>query len=209
MRLAETLVAVDRPGDFAQALMDLGATVCTPRRPRCPVCPWRHGCAALAGGAPEEFPRSAPRGEKPMRWGVVFWAERSDGAVLVRKRPSRGLLGGMVEFPTTPWRSTAWMAGEALEFTPLAGAWVEVPGEVRHTFTHFHLRLRLLHGRCNAAAEGEEGAAGEGEPWWCIPAHFPALALPTLMKKIARLVTAGAAPSLPLAPVVSTRAQES
>lgn len=209
MRLAETLVAADRSGDFAQALMDLGATVCTPRRPRCPACPWRVGCAALAGGAPEAFPRIAPRGEKPVRWGIAFWAERSDGAVLVRKRPPRGLLGGMVEFPSTPWRNTAWAAGEAIKLAPVAARWGELPGEIRHTFTHFHLRLKLLHGRC-ADTAGEGAPDGEGEPWWCVPADFPALALPTLMKKIARLVTvAGPAPSLPLEAVGLARLQES
>ncbi|HYN38430.1 MAG TPA: A/G-specific adenine glycosylase [Rhodospirillales bacterium] len=196
---AQALIATDRPGDLAQALMDLGATVCTPRRPRCPVCPWREGCAARAAGAPEEYPRPAPRSDKPQRQGVVFWAERPDGAVLVRRRPPRGLLGGMTEFPSTPWRNSAWSAEEAAALLPIAGRWQPLPGDVGHTFTHFQLRLRVLCGDCDSVAAAAAVAAAGGDGWWCAPDDFPGLALPTLMKKVVRLVAATkAAPPLPL-----------
>lgn len=218
VRLASPLTASERPGDFAQALMDLGATVCTPRKPRCPACPWRSACAGFAGGEPERFPRAAPRGEKPVRWGVVFWAERADGAILVRKRPPGGLLGGMVEFPSTPWRDGVWSAGEASRHEPLAGPWAEQPGEVRHTFTHFHLRLRILRTRRHdivtvgeAAREtANEAGEGEGAGWWWAADRLNELALPTLMKKVARLVAANdRAPVLALDPGVGRAAQES
>ena len=111
--LARTLTPERRTGDFAQAMMDLGATLCTPRRPRCPECPWRERCAAFKSGDPEAYPRRVAKAEKPTRHGVVFWAEREDGAVLVRRRPSRGLLGGMMEFPSTPWRAADWASDEA------------------------------------------------------------------------------------------------
>ena len=145
-----------------------------------------------------------------MRWGVVFWTERADGAVLVRKRAPHGLLGGMVEFPSTPWRDTAWSAGEATALAPLATRWVELPGEVRHPFTHFHLRLGVLHGRCDGAAAAGKKTPGVGEPWWCAAGGLPELALPTLMKKVARLVAAvSVAPSLPLALPGAPQPQES
>jgi A/G-specific adenine glycosylase len=209
LRLASPLATPDRPGDFAQALMDLGATVCTPRRPCCPACPWRGACAGLAGGEPEGFPRAKPQGEKPVRRGIVFWAERADGAILVRKRAPRGLLGGMVEFPSTPWRDGPWSVEEARRHAPAAAAWVEQPGEIRHTFTHFHLRLRVLRARCDPAAAGK--ARGEaGAPWWCAPDGLKDLALPTLMKKVARLVLASdRAPALALDPVTPSPVHES
>lgn len=196
-RLAGALAAAERPGDFAQALMDLGATVCTPLRPDCVSCPWRGDCAARRAGVAEGYPRTAPVAAKPTRWGVVFWAERPDGAVLVRPRPPRGLLGGMTEFPSTPWRNAAWTADEATPLAPVAARWVALSGEVRHTFTHFHLRLNVLRGRCNESPAIAQATLGGGAAHWCRPADFPGLALPTLMKKVAKLVEAARrAPSL-------------
>jgi A/G-specific adenine glycosylase len=187
-KLARALTPERRTGDFAQAMMDLGAVLCTPRRPRCPECPWRSRCAAFASGSPQLYPRRAERAEKPLRRGVVFWAEREDGAVLVRRRPNRGLLGGMMEFPSTCWRAEAWSVEEAVRQQPLAGRWSPLPGVVRHTFTHFHLELTVLAGR---ARDGPEPADGS----WCAPRDLPLLALPTLMKKVARMaISAGARP---------------
>jgi A/G-specific adenine glycosylase len=187
--LARTLTPEQRTGDFAQAMMDLGATLCTPRRPRCPECPWQRRCAAFAAGTPQLYPRRAEKGEKPLRHGVVFWAEREDGAVLVRRRPHEGLLGGMTEFPSTSWRAQAWPVEEALRQQPLAGRWSLLPGVVRHTFTHFRLQLAVLVGRIRDGAETVGGT-------WCAPRDLPLLALPTLMKKVARVaMSAGARPS--------------
>ncbi|MBI3673627.1 MAG: A/G-specific adenine glycosylase [Rhizobiales bacterium] len=100
---AQALVPETRPGDFAQGLMDLGATVCTPRRPACPNCPWAEHCAARRCGNPETFPLKRPKPALPVRRGVAFWIERADGAVLLRRRPEKGLLGGMMEVPCARW----------------------------------------------------------------------------------------------------------
>jgi A/G-specific adenine glycosylase len=177
---ARALTPERRTGDFAQAMMDLGATVCTPRRPRCPECPWRRHCAGYAAGSPQLYPRRAEKAEKPLRRGMVFWAEREDGAVLVRRRPNGGLLGGMMEFPSTSWRGEAWLVDEAVRLQPLAGRWSPLPEVVRHTFTHFHLELTVLVCRVRDAAEPVHGT-------WCRQPDLARLALPTLMKKVARM----------------------
>jgi len=184
--LVARLTPERRPGCFAQAMMDLGATVCTPRRPRCDACPWRESCAACAAGRPEDYPRRAVKPEKPLRRGVVFWVERSDGRLLVRRRSSDGLLGGMIEFPSTDWRADAWMPAEVRAAAPLPLCWQSLPGTVRHTFTHFRLELRLWAGRAEGLRGNPDGPAGF---WW--PADdLDSLALPTLMKKVALLARA-------------------
>jgi A/G-specific adenine glycosylase len=184
--LARELTPEQRTGDFAQAMMDLGATVCTPRRPLCRQCPWQSCCAASVGASPEDYPVRAQRREKPVRHGVVFWAERADGSVLVRRRPSEGLLGGMAEFPSTPWRAEAWSLEQASRLAPLLACWKALPGCVRHSFTHFHLELSVLAGRAVDGAALAEGT-------WYAPDAFALLALPTLMKKVARLVSSARA----------------
>ncbi|MGE0213544.1 MAG: A/G-specific adenine glycosylase, partial [Parvibaculaceae bacterium] len=137
--LLEPLVPEDRPGDFAQALMDLGATVCTPRKPQCLICPWTEECEGRRLGIAEALPRKAEKKARPTRRGVAFWIERRDGVVLLRRRPERGLLGGMLEVPSTAWagKLPADPSGEA----PVAARWRKLPGTVEHTFTHFHLVL--------------------------------------------------------------------
>jgi A/G-specific adenine glycosylase len=195
--LARMLTPERRAGDFAQAMMDLGATLCTPRRPRCPECPWRERCVALKSGDPEAYPRRIAKAEKPTRVGVVFWVERVDGAVLVRRRPSPGLLGGMMEFPSTPWRAAAWTIDEARSLAPVAAPWSALPGMVRHTFTHFRLELTVLAG----SVPEDEAIVGS----WCPPAGFRRLALPTLMKKVACLaISTGAQPTLALQSTLSS-----
>ncbi len=124
-------------GDYAQAMMDLGATVCLPRRPRCAACPLAKVCAAHAAGLAEDLPRRAPKKARPTRRGVIFRVVRSDGAILLRRRPERGLLGAMMELPSTDWREAPWAGPEALAQAPLAAGWTELPGLVRHNFTHF------------------------------------------------------------------------
>jgi A/G-specific adenine glycosylase len=176
--LARALVPEDRPGDFAQALMDLGATVCIPRAPRCGACPWKAACAAFAGGRPEAYPARAAKKGKPIRRGVAFWVERPDGAVLLRRRPERGLLGGMMEVPSTEWRERAWTETEAAAIAPVRARWRLLPGAVHHTFTHFHLELTVLAGRCRDAA-GAEGV-------WCPTDRLGVHALPSVMKKVVR-----------------------
>jgi A/G-specific adenine glycosylase len=141
----ENPAARGRPGDFAQALFDLGATICTPRRPACALCPWRGDCAAQQRGIQEELPRKAPKRARPLRHGVHFLLTDSVGQVLLRRRPPRGLLGGMLEVPGTPWRDERWGEAEAQDFAPLPGlSWRRVPGVARHGFTHFELEMVLL-----------------------------------------------------------------
>ena len=166
--LAGALVTAERPGDWAQALMDLGATICTPKSPQCLICPVQEYCAASATGAPETYPRRARKAARPQRLGAVFVLKRAENFWLVR-RPDKGLLGGMAALPTTPWREAQWTREEALALAPAAGEWKSL-GQVRHVFTHFALTLDVY------AAQGE----AEGEGWW-----GGAEALPIVFKKAA------------------------
>ncbi len=179
--LAARLTPATRPGDYAQAVMDLGATVCTPRNPACPECPWAAACVARARGLADELPRRTPKAKRPTRRGVAFWAVRADGSVLLRRRPDSGLLGGMMEVPSTPWREAPWTLAEARAHAPLAARWRRLPGVVRHTFTHFHLELEVL------TAKVEADAIADGV--WCLPEDLGEHALPSVMKKIVRHVT--------------------
>lgn len=176
--LADSLTPDRRSGDYAQALMDLGATVCTPRGPRCLLCPWKQDCAGR--DHPERYPARAPKPERPTRRGVAFWITRPDGSVLLRRRPEKGLLGGMIEFPSTPWVEGPIPAlASARSAAPLPALdWRELPGAVTHTFTHFHLELRILAGRV--------GRNASPSALWRRPDEFADQALPTVMKKIAR-----------------------
>jgi len=148
--LAARFVTGDRPGDWAQALMDLGATVCRPRAPLCLVCPLADSCLARAEGAPETYPRRTGKAERPHRHGVTFVLTRRHEVALVR-RPPKGLLGGMLGLPTTPWRSTPWSDAEIVGHAPGPGPWREI-GVVNHGFTHFSLDLRVLAARSRPSA---------------------------------------------------------
>ncbi len=148
-RLAASLVRDHRPGDWAQALMDLGATICRPKAPLCDLCPVASHCVALATGAPETYPRKTAKAALPHRHGVAYILTRGDQIALVR-RPPKGLLGGMLALPTSDWRGTRWGDEEAVEAAPAPAAWRGV-GEVEHGFTHFTLTLRLLRAEGDAA----------------------------------------------------------
>jgi len=174
--LAASLVPERRAGDFAQAVMDLGAVLCTPRRPRCVLCPWRPDCAAAALGIVEDLPAQAEKPERPLRHGVAFWLAREDGAVLLRRRPDKGLLGGMIELPSTDWRERPWGESEAASAAPATTAWLALPGTVQHGFTHFRLELGLLAGTTNEPIAGI----------WAKPSEFTDYAFPTLTKKLAK-----------------------
>ena len=143
-QLAAGLVRETRPGDWAQALMDLGATICRPTAPLCDRCPVAAHCAALIIGAPETYPRRTAKAVRPHRFGVAYLLTRGEEVALVR-RPPKGLLGGMLALPTSDWRSTRWSEAEALDAAPADAAWRSV-GEVEHGFTHFTLTLHLLRG---------------------------------------------------------------
>jgi A/G-specific adenine glycosylase len=160
-RLAATLSPPERHGDFAQAMMDLGATVCTPRRPTCALCPWSGPCAARRGGAPETYPRKAPKAARPTRYGVAFLAERADGAVLIRTRAPEGLLGGMSELPTGRWAEDVDLAaplGVLAANAPIDADWRRVPGVAAHVFTHFALELAVLTARLPPTVAAPAGA---------------------------------------------------
>lgn len=176
---ARNLTPEARPGDFAQALMDLGATICTPRNPACGICPWTNACVARQAGDAADLPKKAPKKQKPTRRGVAYWAMRDDGRVLIRRRPEKGLLGGMMEIPSTEWREEAsWTEGEARAAAPEAADWSALPGVVRHTFTHFHLELEVMRAR----VPGED----HEECLWVEVDRLGEHALPTVMKKIVR-----------------------
>ena len=167
-----------RPADFAQALFDLGATICTPRNPACAICPWRAPCVGQARGIAAELPRKAAKKARPLRHGAVFWLQDDTGRVLLRRRVAKGLLGGMIELPGTAWRAEPWAFDEAQAAAPAAVAWRHI-GQVEHGFTHFALHLDVYVGQgASNAAEGflVDGAAVEGE------------ALPSVMSKCVRLI---------------------
>ena len=175
--LTESLVPTDRPGDFAQALMDLGATLCTPRRPACALCPWREPCGARAAGLQESFPRKPAKTEGALRRGAAFVAIRADAAILLRTRPAKGLLGGMTEPPTSAWAADYDPDG-AVADAPVPAEWRQLTGIVRHTFTHFPLELTVF-----AGAAAMETAAPAGMRW-TPRAALAEEALPNVMKKV-------------------------
>ncbi len=168
--LADGLTPNERCGDYAQAGMDLGATICTPRSPACGICPWMEGCKGRKAGDAATFPRKTPKKQKPIRQGVAFVAIRADGAVLIERRPDKGLLGGMLGWPGSEWCEEP-VQGEP----PMDGDWREV-GEVRHTFTHFHLELAVF------VAEGVAGDPLVGS--FLSRDQFSPTDLPTVMRKV-------------------------
>ncbi|WP_068108595.1 A/G-specific adenine glycosylase [Tropicimonas marinistellae] len=175
-RLAGLLTPETRPGDHAQAMMDLGATICTPTAPACGICPLLNVCAAHASGRAPELPRKEPKKPKPVRLGYAYVARRIDGALLLETRPEKGLLGGMLAWPGTEWNSAPQAA------VPVAGNWQSLDGEVRHTFTHFHLRLAVEIAAVPNDARPNRGAF--------IPARdFRPEALPTVMRKVWNLAS--------------------
>jgi A/G-specific adenine glycosylase len=179
--LVEQMVPAKRPGDFAQATMDLGATICTPRRPKCMLCPLRGDCDALAAGDPELYPVKLAKPEKPLRRGAAYVAIRADGAVLLRKRPEKGLLGGMTEVPTSGW--TARLDGETSpDAAPFPSQW-ERAGQIAHVFTHFALELDIYRTRFDGNPE---------DHFWSRPDELHGEALPTVMKKAIEAAIPGA-----------------
>jgi A/G-specific adenine glycosylase len=168
------LTPADRPGDFAQAMMDLGATICTPKRPACAVCPFKDDCRAFAEHDPERFPVKAKKKEKPVRVGAAFVAVTPEGEILLRRRIDSGLLGGMTEVPTTAWTARI-DGGDTVEHAPFPAGW-EACGVITHVFTHFELRLSVFRAQTPKIA-GNDG-------WWEKVTNLEAQALPTVMKKV-------------------------
>ena len=174
---AQGLVPDERPGDFTQAMMDLGATICTPKSPACALCPWDDACVARRRGDAETFPRKAPKVEGRMRFGASFVAVRADGAVLLRNRPERGLLGGMAEVPSTAWTHD-FDEGSALADAPLQADWRRLPGHVEHAFTHFPMRQTVFVTDIPAPILPPEGMRFVARD------ELPGEALPNVMRKV-------------------------
>jgi A/G-specific adenine glycosylase len=154
-------------------MMDLGAVICTPRKPRCVLCPWRPACAAAAAGIADDLPARAEKPERPLKYGVAFWLSRPDGAVLLRRRAEKGLLGGMIELPSSEWRAEPW-GEEAVDAAPIGTDWRALSGTVQHGFTHFRLELAMMAGTIGEPIGGI----------WARPDQFGDYAFPTLTKKL-------------------------
>ena len=182
-RLAATLTPARRAGDFAQAMMDLGAEICTPKNPSCLVCPLQQDCAANARGLAEVLPIKAKKLARPSRYGIAFLVQREDGAVLLRQRPEAGLLGGMLEVPSTPWLDALPAKKEALRSAPVTTSWLPVAGTVVHVFTHFRLELSVYRALVPVDASFTLWAEQE-RCRWVARRDLHAQALPSLMKKV-------------------------
>ena len=170
-QLAQALVPEKRAGDFAQAMMDLGATICTPKSPACERCPWATECAGRAKGMAAQLPRKVAKPKVPMRRAHVYWIADGNGAVLVRQRAMKGLLAGMTEFP-----SSDWLEGKAAFTPPFAADWKRLRGVVEHTFTHFNFEMTVWAAQAKTPALGGrfvDVAALDDE------------ALPSVMRKVA------------------------
>ena len=181
--LAEALTPATCAGDYAQGLMDLGATICTPRRPACELCPLRSQCRGYAEGLAEMLPYRAEKGERPTRRGAAFVVLRADGTVLLRERPLKGLLGGMLETPSTPWQEFAPNGKTVDSHAPVEADWHELPGLVAHTFTHFHLELVVYRAEVASDAALTEAAQAE-RCRWLHNRELPGAALPSVMRKV-------------------------
>ncbi len=174
MEKAAALTPTMRPGDYAQAVMDLGATICSPKSPACGICPWRDPCSARHLGTAPDLPKKAPKKPKPVRHGIVYLAQRTDGAWLLETRPDKGLLGGMLGWPGSEWidHSSPIVKGDP----PCDADWQDLPGEVRHTFTHFHLILKVCTASVPETAHVTRGQFIE-------TSQFRPSDLPTVMRK--------------------------
>jgi A/G-specific adenine glycosylase len=179
------LTPATRAGDYAQAMMDLGAGICTPKRPACSLCPINDACLAHARGEEDRYPVKAEKPERPTRYGNAFVAVRADGAVLLGRRPDHGLLGGMTEVPGSEWTSRKNDL-DPLPHAPIQADWQRVPGPVVHVFTHFRLELNVYCARASAMEEAPHGL------WWATAEELPGEALPSVMKKVVEAALPGA-----------------
>ncbi|SLN40042.1 putative A/G-specific adenine glycosylase YfhQ [Roseovarius albus] len=173
-KIAQTFTPSARPGDYAQAIMDLGATICTPKSPTCGICPWRSPCQAHDLGTQAELPLKTRKAPKPTRLGIAYVARRSDGAWLLERRPDKGLLGGMLAWPNSEWNEAP------VDSPPLDAEWCLLSAEARHTFTHFHLELKIKLANISVESEPERGT-------FVPPEEFAPSQLPSVMQKVFNL----------------------
>lgn len=172
-----------RPADFTQAFMELGATVCTPKSPKCTSCPWQTECKAYASGKAEKLPRRKSKKPKPVRYGNIFWITNTEGQVLLRRRPEKGLLGGMMEFPSSLWQESGYQPVNHSDI-PLKAELITAPKiEIRHVFTHFELRLMPYH------YISTENASLSQPCKWVLPSELSGEALPSVMVKLEKIFT--------------------
>jgi len=189
-RLAARLAPQDKCGDYAQALMDLGAKVCVPRNPKCALCPWRGQCRALAKGIQGELPRRAEKKAKPIRRAIAFALFNSKGQILLQRRPATGLLAHMMGVPTSPWVEGKRISlKKSLAYAPAKAEWVLRKGVVRHVFTHFTLELSVAVARTGIRIRGH----------WVALEKLPQEALPSVMKKAVSLASGHEGKELPRA----------
>jgi A/G-specific adenine glycosylase len=174
--IAETLAPAKRAGDFAQAMMDLGATICTPKSPACKNCPWSDDCVGLAMDIAATLPRREAKPDRPLRRGAAFVLLSADAEVLLLRRPPKGLLGGMHEPPMSPWEAD--FPAAPLDHAPLLLKYKRLPGLVRHGFTHFELELEVY--RAENVARNKVSGAGE----WAPIGDLKRYALPSVMRKV-------------------------
>jgi A/G-specific adenine glycosylase len=200
---ALTIVPDARPGDFAQALMDLGSGICTPTAPKCILCPLTEVCAARGLGIAEQLPARAAKAERPTRRGIAFWITDDKGRVLLRRRPPSGLLGGMMEVPSSAWREGRLDRAMALADAPLALEWRALSGRVRHVFSHFALELTVMTARASAA---EARALKAPYAWRAVDA-LDREALPSVMAKIVRLALAEGETAATVTPISRSRSR--
>lgn len=184
-----TITPPYRSGDFAQSLMDLGSRVCQPRKAQCSICPLQSQCQGYATGLMDELPKRAIKTKTPTRYGLIFWEETPEGYVRLNRRPNKGLLANLIEIPGTNWRDTPWSTDDFTQeltgslsdsnnFNILVNtlAWRWIDGEIKHTFTHFHLHLRMIK-FINPHADITQGL-------WAKRDDFPTYPFPTVMKKV-------------------------
>lgn len=169
--LAQSLTPETRAGDYAQAVMDIGATICKPRNPDCASCPVSENCQGLAAGIARDLPKRAPKSKKPVRNGIVYLVRREDGAMLLERRADQGLLGGMLGWPTSEWET------EPLAQPPIDARWQLLPEKALHTFTHFHLVLEVQFADVSVAAKPLVGN-------FMAATEFNRDDLPTVMRKV-------------------------
>ncbi len=176
---AAHLTPLQRAGDYAQAVMDLGATVCSPKKPACGLCPWQQDCAAHHGGREADFPKKLQKKQRPTRYGTAFVA-LCGAHILLRRRPASGLLASMVEVPSTPWdlQKEALTPEKRDEFAPLAAQWQVLPQGIVHIFTHFRLEMAVC------TAQTKDFDAAPADAWWQPLSQLDTAGLPSVMRKI-------------------------
>jgi A/G-specific adenine glycosylase len=186
--LAEPLVPEGRAGDFAQALMDLGSSICVSKKPQCGACPIAQFCEGRRLGIAETLPRKAPKAARPLKRGAAFVAFDRDGSIYLERRPANGLLGAMLQPPLGEWRADFPKREDARQEAPFSGAWKKQPAIVRHGFTHFELEMEVY------VATFRSRPNGEG--MWLTPKDLKTAALPTVMRKV--IACASETETLPL-----------